>query len=340
MHPSPDPTATTALPRTMRAVTYDRYGTSEALSVAEVAVPEPAAHEVLVAVEASSLNALDWRLLTGTPYLVRTTQGLRRPRRRIPGADVAGTVVAVGADVTRVHPGDRVFGESAGGGCAEYATVDAAHVVALPVGVSSEAAGATPVAGLTALQGLRTHGAVEPGDRVLVNGAAGGVGTFAVQVAKALGGEVTAVTSGRNAELVRSLGADTVIDYATTDFVDRGDRFDVVLDVAGNRTPAEYRRVLAPGGRFVAVSGPMTNRWLGPLPHLLRTALALRPADASFHQFTAAPVQDDLAFLAGLLASGEVVPAVDRVVGLEGVPAGIAEIAGGHARAKIVVTPR
>ncbi len=341
MTTSPDPTRTvTDLPRTMRAVVYHRYGTSEALGLEEVAVPTPSRGEVLVAVGASSLNALDWRLMTGTPYLVRLTQGLRRPRRSIPGADVAGTVVAVGPGVTRFAPGDAVFGQSEGGGCAPYLTVDASHVVPRPEGVSVEAAGATPVAGLTALQGLRTHGAVAPGDHVLVNGAAGGVGTFSVQVAKALGAEVTAVTSARNAELVRSLGADTVIDYTTTDFLEGDARYDVVLDMLGNRTPAQWLGRLRPGARFVGVSGSMSNRWFGPVPHLVRTALAFRRAEPSYHQFTAAPVEEDLTFLGGLLASGALVPAVDRVIGLDDVPAGMAEIGGGHARAKIVVTPR
>ena len=328
-----------ALPDTMRAVVARRYGTAEVLAVEEVPVPSPGRGEILVAVEASSLNALDWRLLTGTPYLVRLTNGLRRPRHPVPGADVAGRVVAVGAGVTRFRVGDGVFGESRGGGCSSHLTVDAEHVAAVPDAVSWRDAGTTPVAGLTALQGLRTRGRVQPGDHVLVNGAAGGVGTFAVQVAKALGAEVTAVTSSRNVELVRSLGADTVVDYGATDFTTLGRRFDVLFDVVGNRTAAECLRLLRPDGRLVAVSGPMTNRWLGPVPHLVRTGLAVRRAEASFHQFTAAPVAEDLAFLGTLLASGAVSPAIDRVIGLEDVPAALAEIGTGHTRAKIAVRP-
>ncbi|MGB5758845.1 MAG: NAD(P)-dependent alcohol dehydrogenase [Acidimicrobiales bacterium] len=316
-----------------------RYGQADVLEIEDVAVPTPGAGELLVRVEASSLNALDWHFLTGTPYLIRISNGFRRPERKIPGADVAGTVVAVGSGVTRFQPGDAVFGECKGGGCAPYLTVDASSVVIKPAGVSFEAAGATPVAGLTALQGLRTHGSVQPGDHVLINGAAGGVGTFAVQVAKALGAEVTAVCSTGNVEMVRSLGADTVINYITDDFVEGGARFDVMLDNVGNRTPAECLAVLRPGARFIAISGPKTNRWLGPVPHIVRTALAFRRADPSFHQFTASPVEADLITLGELLADGSISPVIDRVVGLDRVAAGLAEIGTGHTRAKIGVVP-
>ncbi len=331
--------AMSAVPTTMRAAVAHGYGTADVLSVDNVAVPTPRRGELLVRVEGSSLNALDWRYLTGTPYLIRLSNGLRRSKRTIPGADVAGTVVATGLGVDAFRPGDAVFGESDGGGCASYLTVDAAHVVAKPAEVSFEAAGATPVAGLTALQAVRTHGSVRPGEHVLINGAAGGVGTFAVQIAKALGAEVTAVCSRGNVDLVRSLGADTVIDYTTDDFVEGGARFDVMLDNVGNRTPAECLAVLRSGARFVAVSGPMTNRWLGPVPHMVRTALALRRADPSFHQFTASPVEADLVFLGELLAAGSITPAIDRVVGLDGIADGLAEIATGHTRAKIAVLP-
>ncbi|WP_420452354.1 NAD(P)-dependent alcohol dehydrogenase [Ilumatobacter sp.] len=327
------------VPESMRAVVAGGYGDTDVLDTGVVPVPTPGAGDVLVRVEASSLNALDWHFLTGTPYLIRITNGLRRPKRTIPGADVAGTVVAVGSDVTVHRVGDAVFGECEGGGCGEYLTVDAKEVVAVPVGVSFEAAGATPVAGLTAVQALRTHAALQPGEHALINGAAGGVGTFAVQIAKALGAEVTAVCSARNVDVVRALGADTVIDYTTTDFVDGGARFDVMMDNVGNRTPAECLAVLRPGARFVAVSGPKTDRWLGPIPHIIRTALAVRRADASFHQFTASPNEADLRFLGDLLAEGRLTPEIDRVIGLDGVAAGLAEIGTGHTRAKIVVRP-
>ncbi len=333
-------TVPAAVPATMRAVIHRRYGLPEVLSIDEVPTPVPGDGEVVVRVAASSLNALDWHFVTGTPYFMRLIAGLRRPGRTIPGADVAGTVVAVGASAGQLRPGDVVFGQCAGGGCAPYVAVKAANVVLVPPGVTVEAAAATPVAGLTALQGLRTHGRVQPGDRVLVNGAAGGVGTFAVQIAVALGAEVTAVCSTRNVELVRSLGAAEVIDYTTTDVVPGGARFDVMFDNVGNRSAADCVSMLRPGARYVAITGPKENRWLGPLPQLARKAIALRRSDATFHRFTESPNVDDLTFLGELLAAGTVTPAVDRVIGLDGVAAGIAELGTGHARAKIVVLPR
>ena len=334
-----DSTTTPPLPSTMTAVTARTYGGPEVLATETLPVPAPQAGELLVEVRASSLNALDWHFLTGTPYLMRLMSGVRRPKRFVRGADVAGVVVAVGDGVTRFTIGDSVFGESPGGGCGQYLTVKETTVVAIPDGVSFESAGATPVAGLTALQGLRTHGDVQPGERVLINGAAGGVGTMAVQIAKALGAHVTAVCSTRNIEMVRSLGADEVLDYTSDDFVDGGARFDVMLDNVGNRHPREVRSVVVAGGRYVVVSGPKANRWVDPLPYLVRARLAFVRSETSFHQFTADANVDDLTFLGELLASGRLVPQIDRVVGLDGVADALAEIGSGHARAKIVVTP-
>ncbi len=330
---------TTPAPPAMRAVVGRRYGGPESLAIEQVATPTPDADHVLVKVEASSLNALDWHMRTGTPYFLRVIEGIRRPRRLIDGADVAGTVVAVGSDVTDLVVGDEVFGVSNGGGFGEYLVTKPHGLVRKPEGVSFEAAGATGVAGLTALQGLRTHGDVQPGDHVLINGAAGGVGTFAVQIAKALGAEVTAVCSTRNVDMVRSLGADHVIDYVSEDFVPGGARFDVMLDGAGNRSAKECLSVLNPEGRFVSIGGPKGNPWLDPIPHIAAVALRFLRADQSFRQFTASPNHKDLTFLGELLADGRLVPEVDRVIGLEGVAHGLAEIGTGHARAKIVVIP-
>ena len=324
---------------TMRAAVARHYGGADVVAVENVSTPQAGKGQVLIQVEASSLNALDWHFLTGTPYFLRVIAGLRRPKRTIHGADVAGTVVAVGADVTSLHVGDRVFGESAGGGCAPYLATKAEHLVHIPIGVSSQAAGATPVAGTTALQGLSSHGGTRPGDHVLINGAAGGVGTFAVQIAKALGAEVTAVCSTRNVDMVERLGADHVIDYTTDDFVPGGARFDVMLDNVGNRSAADCISVLRPAGRYVAVSGPKENRWLGPVGHLIRTRFAFRHADATFHQFTASSTPEDLMFLGELLATGQVVPEIQRKVGLDGVADALDEIGSGHVRAKIVVVP-
>jgi NADPH:quinone reductase-like Zn-dependent oxidoreductase len=337
-----DPTETgraDAGPTTMRAVVHRRYGTEAVLAIDEIAVPEPGSGQVLVRVEASSLNALDWHFMTGTPWLIRLTSGVVRPKRRVLGADVVGTVVALGRDVHDLRVGDAVFGESAGGGCSAFAVVASDHVAPLPAGVTGVAAAATPVAGLTALQALRTHARTQPGEHVLVNGAAGGVGTFTVQIAKALGAEVTAVCSTRNVEMVRRLGADTVIDYTTDDFVEGGARFDVMVDNVGNRKPAECKRVLHPAGRYVAISGPKENRLLGPVSHIVRAALSFRRATQSFHQFTASANRDDLRYLGELLASGRVTPEVQRTIGLDGVAEAMAEIGTGHTRAKIVVDP-
>jgi NADPH:quinone reductase-like Zn-dependent oxidoreductase len=336
---APDAAATRRLPATMQVLTARRYGATEVLAMEELPVPTPGPGELLLRVEASSLNALDWHFLTGTPYLMRLMFGLRRPRRFVRGADLAGVVVAVGTGVERFRVGDAVFGEGTGGGCGEFATVAEGGVVAIADGVSFEAAAATPIAGLTALQGLRTHAVVQPGERVLINGAAGGVGTMAVQIARALGAHVTAVCSTRNVEMVRALGADEVIDYTSDDFVVGGPRFDVLLDNVGNRRPQECRSVLVAGGRYVAISGPKANRWVDPLPYLLRARMSFVRADASFHQFTATANVDDLTFLGELLASGRLVPQIDRVVGLDGVASALAEIGTGHARAKIVVAP-
>jgi len=328
------------VPASMNAVTSRTYGNVDALAIESLPTPTIAPGKLLVRVMASSANALDWHLLSGTPLFVRLVMGLRAPKRLIPGADVAGIVEAVGDGVDSFAVGDAIFGESAGGAFAQYATIPSEIVAALPPGVDFVSAGATPVAGLTALQGLRTHGAVKAGDRVLINGAAGGVGTFAVQIARALGAtEITAVCSAANADQARALGATRVVDYEREDYIAVGGQYDVVLDMMGNRTAAQIRSILAPGARFVAVSGPMTNRWLGPVIHLFRMGIALRRADATFHQFTASASADDLNFLGKLLATGELVPAVERIVGLDGVAAAIEQIASGHGAGKIVVVP-
>ena len=328
------------VPQSMIAVVGSGYGGAEVLEIQTVETPMPAEGQLLIKVAASSLNALDWHMRTGTPYFLRLMEGLRSPRRTIDGADVAGTVVRLGAGVTDFAVGDKVFGETNGGGFGEYLTAKPAGVALKPEGVSWQDAGATPVAGLTAVQGLRTHAKLQPGEHVLINGAAGGVGTFAVQIAKALGAEVTAVCSGHNVDMVRSLGADHVVDYTTEDFVNGGARFDVMLDGVGNRSVKECRSVLRPEGRFVLISGPKGNPWIDPIPHMVKTMLGFKRASQSFHQFTAAPEREDLDFLGELLADGRLKPEIQRVVGLDGVAEGLAEIGTGHARSKIVVVSR
>ena len=328
-----------AAPTTMTAVVARRYGPPDVLAVERIATPTPKVGEALVQIAAASLNALDWHYLTGTPYFLRAVAGVRRPKRTIPGADVAGTVVATGPGVTGLSVGDAVFGEGNGGGCARYVTIPADRLVHKPPDVSFEAAAATPVAGLTALQGLRTHAGLQPGERVLINGAAGGVGTFAVQLAHAHGAHVTAVCSTRNVDMVEAIGADAVIDYTRDDVASGGARFDVMFDNVGDRTPAELTSLLRPGARYVVITGPKTNRWLGPVPQLVRARWAFRRADVSFHQFTASMNRDDLTYLGDLLATRRITPAIDRVIGLDGVAAGLAEIGTAHTRAKIVVIP-
>ena len=327
------------IPSTMVAVTARRYGGSGALAIETVPTPEPAPGRLLVRVKASSANAFDWHMLSGTPYFLRLFAGLRKPKRLIQGQDVAGIVEAVGTNAIGFKVGDAIFG-SGRGSFADYTTVNPAFVAALPPGVEFEAAAATPMAGLTALQALRTHGAVKPGDHVLINGAAGGVGTFAVQLAKILGvSEITAVCSTSNVEQARTLGADRVVDYLQEDFVAAGNKYDVVIDNIGNRTAAEIGSILAPGARYVGVSGPMTNRWLGPMFYQFKMKRAMRRTDTTFHGFTADTNAEDLTFLANLLASGHLVPAIDRVVGLGGVAEAIDQISTGHGAGKIVIVP-
>lgn len=338
--PHTSPKLAAAIPATMTAVTGRRYGDTDVLAIETLPTPAAAPGKLLVQVLGSSANALDWHLLSGTPLFVRLIVGLRKPKRLIPGADVAGRVVAVGDGVTGFAIGDAVFGEAAGGAFAEYAAVTAKNFVTLPAGVDFVAAGATPVAGLTALQGLRAKGAVQPGDRVLINGAAGGVGTFAVQLARILGAsEITAVCSGRNAEQSLALGATRVVDYESEDYIEVGGQYDVVFDLMGNRTADEMRTILAPGARFVGVSGPMTNRWVGPVFHLMRMSRAFKRSDVTFRQFTAAATPDDLNYLAELLASGELVPAIERTVGLDGVVDAIDQIASSHGQGKVAIVP-
>lgn len=328
-----------AVPARMHAAVIQRYGTPDEVSITDVAVPSCGEGEVLIRVEASSLNALDWHFLTGTPYLLRLMEGLRVPKRTILGADVAGVVVGIGAGVNRLCVGDSVWGESNGGGFAQYVATKEANLVHKPEGVSFENVAATPVAGLTALQGLRTHGKVQPGEHVLINGAAGGVGTYAVQIAKTLGATVTAVCSTRNVEMVSALGADNVIDYTEADFVSSGVRYDVMFDNVGQRPAADSLAVLGPGSRYVVTTGPKDKPWLEPMRSIAKTAFRFWRSDASFHQFVAEANVEDLTYLGQLLDAGSVVPQIQRVVDLDGVAEGLTEIGTGHARAKIVVRP-
>jgi len=316
----------------MKAALLARYGS---LELTEVEKPEPAAGQLLVRVRATSVNAVDWYGFSGRPYAARPLMGFRKPKSSELGGDFAGVVEAIGDGVDFV-PGDEVFGCDSGA-FAEYVVVDDV-VERKPVNASFDEAAAVPVAGFTALQGLRDHGGVQPGQKVLVNGAAGGVGTFAVQVAKALGAEVHAVCSTHNAEQARELGAGRVFDYTREDFTRSGDRYDVLFDNAGNRSWASMRRVLAPDGKVVLVGGPRQNRLLGPLGHIVRIKLAAKLGRRTAVFFIAKPNRADLAVLRDLIESGKVRPVIEQRYELAQITAAMHELNDGHARAKIVVT--
>ncbi|MFL6139815.1 MAG: NAD(P)-dependent alcohol dehydrogenase [Frankiaceae bacterium] len=319
----------------MTAVVRDRYGAPDVLERADVPVPALVDDGVLVRVRAVSVNPADWFAVTGTPYLGRALTGLRQPRSRLVGTDFAGTVEAVGKDVTQFRPGDEVLGGRSG---AFAEQVCARTVARKPANLTFEEAAAVPLAGLTALQGLRDKGQVRAGHRVLINGASGGVGTFAVQIAKALGAEVTAVCSTGNVELVRSLGADRVIDYAHEDFTRSGGRYDVLLDIAGSRPWSDCERALAPRATVVLVGGPKTNRLLGPGSHsaaMLVRALGSR-RKAAF--FVARFNRPDLDALREMLEAGTVRPVIDRSYPLTEIADAFRYLSEGHARGKVVLT--
>ena len=323
----------------MKAVVRERYGGPEVLELRELEQPVPADDEVLVRVRAASVNRAEWYSLTGRPYIARPTWGLRAPKSERIGVDFAGVVEAVGKDVTSFVPGDEVFG-GRDGAFAEYVCVrEERAIVPKPANVSFEQAAAVGTAGLTALQGLRDHGGIQPGQKVLVNGASGGVGTFAVQVAKALGAEVTAVCSPGNVEQARSLGADHVVDYTKDDFTRADRRYDLIFDVAGTKPWSALERVLEPDGLVVLVGGSMANRWLGPLAHVVKIRLATLRTRRKPPFFTARFEKLDLESLRELLESGKLTPVVERVYGLSEIADAFRYMGEGHARAKVVVTP-
>ncbi|MFD9462386.1 NAD(P)-dependent alcohol dehydrogenase [Streptomyces sp. NPDC060027] len=324
----------------MKAIAQDRYGSPDVLELREFDRPVPTGNQVLVRVEAVSLNAFDWHHLRGDPYMARLTFGVRRPRQRIPGRDFAGRVEAVGADVKRLRPGDEVFGE-ADGAFAEYVCAPEDVVETKPAGLTFEQAAALPLAGNTALVGLRDVAPLRPGLRVLVNGASGGVGTFAVQIATAYGAEVTGVCSARNADLVRSLGADRVIDYATVDFTREGQRYDVVFDLVGNRSLTAFRRALTPAGTLVLSGGGVFEggSLFGPMGLILRGPALSRFVGQRILTFSATQSGENLSTLRELVESGKVAPVVDRTyASLAEVPEAIRYLEVEHARAKVVVT--
>jgi NADPH:quinone reductase-like Zn-dependent oxidoreductase len=321
----------------MQAIVQDTYGTASVLQTRDLPTPVVGDGEVLVRVCAAGVNPADWAVMRGLPYVARPVYGLPRPKQPVRGTDVAGIVEAVGAGVTRFAAGDAVFG-SARGSYAELSLAAEDQLAHKPSTITFEQAAAVPMAGMVALQAIRTHGAVRPGQRVLINGASGGIGTFAVQIAKALGAEVTAVCSAGNAELVRSIGADHVIDYAREDFTRGTERYDMILDNVANHSLADLRHALTPTGTLVPNGGNFGNRWLAGGARVVHAHLVSRFVAQTLRPFLLAPTLDDLLTLKAMIEAGDIVPVVDRTYPLEETARAIAHVGEGHARGKVAIT--
>ena len=317
----------------MKAITFRSYGSSDVLRLEEVDTPVIGDDGVLVRVRAASVNAVDWHRMRGHPYLVRLSDGLRTPKLPRLGVDLAGQVEAVGPNVTEFRPGDEVFGARTGA-FAEYVAGTERNFVRKPANLTLEQSAAIPVAASTALQGLRDKGQLRPGQRVLVNGAAGGVGHFAVQIAKALGAEVTGVSSTANLEMLRSVGADEVIDYTSEDFTKRGRRYDLIIDIAGTRSLLACRRALTQRGTLVVVGGP-GGRWISPADRAAKAAVLSRFVSQRLLPFLASISKDDLVVLKELAEAGKLTPLVDRRYPLAEVPEAIRYVESMHARGKV-----
>jgi NADPH:quinone reductase-like Zn-dependent oxidoreductase len=321
----------------MKAIVYTQYGTPDVLRLEEIPKPLLGDDEVLVKIHAASVNAADWHLLTADIFLVRLMgMGLLKPKNKVLGADIAGRVEAVGSSVKQLRPGDEVFGDLSAvghGGFAEYASVPESALAPKPSNLSFEQAAAVPLAAVTALQGLRDQGHIQPGQKVLINGASGGVGTFAVQIAKSFGAEVTAVCSTRNLDQARSLGADHVIDYTKEDFSKNGQQYDIILAANGYHPIAAYRQALAPGGSYIMAGGRMPQFTQA----LLLGPWMSRNSGKKMGALSAKPSQKDLVFLKGLLEAGKVVPVIDKRYSLKEVPDALRYLGDGHARGKVVI---
>jgi NADPH:quinone reductase-like Zn-dependent oxidoreductase len=320
----------------MRAIVYAEYGPPDVLQLTEVATPAPKDDEVLIRMRAASVNPLDWHYMRGTPFVLRLAAGLRKPKVTRLGADLAGQVDAVGKHVTQFQPGDEVFGVCKGA-FAEYVCASESAVVLKPAHVTFEQAAAVPVAAFSALQGLRDKGQIQRGQKVLINGAAGGVGTFAVQLAKVFGADVTGVCSTRNLDMVRSIGAHHVIDYTQEDFTTSGQQYDLIFDAAGNHSLSDCRRALTPEATLVLVGGPNKGRWVGPLTGVLKAVVVSRFVSQKLRPFLAHSSKADLFVLRELLEAGKVAPVIDRTYPLSDVPEAIRYLEEGHARGKVVI---
>jgi NADPH:quinone reductase-like Zn-dependent oxidoreductase len=313
----------------MKAIVHKKYGSPDVLELQDVEKPTPKENEVLVKVRASSVNPAEWYLMSGL-FLARLGSGLLKPKETRLGVDFSGVVEAVGSGVTQFKPGDEVFGARTGA-LAEYVCKQVPTLMLKPTNITFEQAAAVPTAAITALQGLRNYGQIQAGQNVLINGAAGGVGTFAVQIAKALGAEVTGVCSTRNVEMVRSLGADFVVDYTREDFTRSERRYDLLLDNAGSRSWGEYRRVLKPKANFVIVGGPKGNPIIGPLSHVIKIKLAALGASQKTSFFVAQFNREDMNFLRELLETGKVKPVVERTYPLAKTSEALHYLGTGHA---------
>jgi NADPH:quinone reductase-like Zn-dependent oxidoreductase len=324
--------------QSMRAIVYRCYGSPDVVKLEDIAKPTPPDDRVLIKVHAASVNPLDWHYMRGKPYVMRAMAGLGAPDDIRMGVDFAGTVEAVGKNVKRFKPGDEVFG-GGDGAFAEYVSVRENGALALkPANVTFEQAAAVPVAAVTALQALRDKGNIQQGQKVLINGASGGVGTFAVQIAKAFGAEVTGVCSTRNLEMVRSIGADHVIDYTREDFTHGSLRYDLIVDNVGTHSLSDYRRVLNPQGALVIVGGPNDGRWIGSLSGAIKAMLVAPFVSQKLVVILAQLKQDDLGMLRDLMQTGKLAPVIDRRYKLSETAEAIRYLEEGHARGKVIIT--
>jgi NADPH:quinone reductase-like Zn-dependent oxidoreductase len=324
----------------MQAITSEKFGSADVFELREIPKPTVKAGEVLVRVRTTSANPWDWHFMRGLPYLARVVAGLgvRKPKKSVLGTDIAGEVEAVGGGVTRFRPGDDVFGFVSGGGFAEYVSAQEGVLALKPANLSFEQAATVPLAAVTALQGLRDAGEIRPGQRVMIVGASGGVGTFAVQIAKWFGADVTGVSSTRNLELVRSIGADSVIDYTREDFTQGDQKYDLIFQLAGTATPSALRRALTPKGTLVLSSGDSPGRVIGPIGRILKAALLSPFVSQAMRSLVAKPSSDDLQFLRELIEAGRITPVIDRTYPLNEAADAIRYLETGRARGKVVIT--
>ena len=325
----------------MKAIVRDSYGTPNVLELTDIDKPEPADDEVLLRVHAASVNPADWHFLRGIPYIARMQFGLRKPKDRVLGCDVAGEVEAVGNNVTMLQPGEEVFGSPfmhGLGAFAEWVCISEDLLAPKPAALSFEQVAAVPLAALTALQGLRDQGRIEPGHKVLIIGASGGVGTFAVQIAKSFDAEVSGVCSTKNLDMVRALGAEHVIDYTKEDFTHSGQKYDLIFQLAGTLSPSECRSALTSNGTLVISSGESEGRWIGPVDRVIKALVLSAFVSQKMVSFTVKPNREDLQLLKQFIEAGTLTPVIDRTYPLAQLPEAIGYLKEGHTRGKVVIS--